>query len=157
MKTKRKSLPCFQLVSTGSWVPEAGRWWESSESREATHSASPRRALAGAQAPQRHLTPPSPKHPSLSPSSQPLIFPLFQKTWMLRATSWLRSPTAWAGGHPVPAPGAGRRSCTLSSFALLYGWFVGISLPAGGIIGNNIEWALSLLREYRSRVLMAFH
>lgn len=89
------------------------------------------RAPAGGQAPERHLTPPQTRPcPSFNFSPCP-------EDLDPRAGSWLGSHTAWAGGHPVPAMGAGRRSCILSSFALLYGWLVGISLPACGIILNG--------------------
>lgn len=108
-------------------------------------------ALAGGQTPQSHQIPP--KHSPLSQSSPILLFPPFQRTWILRVGP---GSAPWAGGCPILCPPQALAGEALlpQHFCSGLGMALGISLPASG---NGIERALSLPRKYRSRVLMAFH
>lgn len=97
-------------------------------------------ALAGCQTPQSHQIPPN----LISPSPEELG---------AEAGSWLSFHIPfleYVPSCPILSPPPGQSA--LSAFLLCFGdgsWY----FPASG---NNIEWALSLPRKYRSRVLMAF-
>lgn len=94
-------------------------------------------ALAGGQTPQSHQIPP--KHSPLSQSSPILLFPPFQRTWMLRV----------GPGSAPTLPGLGdvsscallrhwqEKLCSLSTSALVWGWLlVFLCLPRGMILNG---------------------